>query len=173
MSEPERLTRTLDSPLGRLLLVEMDGALVRLAWADREADDPRARPADSPLLRRAAAQIAAYFARSRREFDLPLAPAGTPFQRRAWAEMARIPYGATLSYAALARALASVPRAVGQACRSNPVPILIPCHRVVGEGGDPGGYSGGQGLRTKFALLELEGALKAQPDLFGEAERRA
>src|SRR5690606_15387258 len=90
---------------------------------------------------------------------LPLAPAGTAFQRSVWSHMVRIPHGRTETYAGLARALGSGPRAVGMACAANPIPILIPCHRVVAAGGALHGYSGGEGLATKQHLLELEGAL--------------
>lgn len=169
MTGPKHITRTLDSPLGRLALTDMGGALVRLAWADREPGDPMAVGGDSPLLARAATQLAEYFAGARRDFDLPLAPQGTPYQKRVWTEMTRIPFGATSSYGALARKLGSGPRAVGQACGANPIPIVVPCHRVLGAGSDPGGYSGGAGLDTKLALLALEGARPAEPDLFGAA----
>jgi methylated-DNA-[protein]-cysteine S-methyltransferase len=80
--------------------------------------------------------------------------------------MTRIPFGSTSTYGALADKLGSVPRAVGQACGANPIPIVIPCHRVLGAGGDPGGYSGGAGLATKLALLALEGVRQSEPDLF-------
>jgi methylated-DNA-[protein]-cysteine S-methyltransferase len=166
MQEPEHITRMLDSPVGRLSVTEVGGALVRVAWADREPGDPLAVGGDSPLLARAAAQLAEYFAGARREFDLPLAPQGTPYQKRVWAEMTRIPFGATASYGALAQKLGSSPRAVGQACGANPIPIIVPCHRVLGAGSDPGGYSGGEGIETKLALLALEGARPAEPDLF-------
>ena len=89
---------------------------------------------------------------------MPLAPAGSGFRQRVWQAMQAIPVGETRSYGALARALGSAPRAVGGACGANPIPILIPCHRVV-AGGGLGGYSGGAGLATKIALLKLEGAL--------------
>ncbi len=167
MERPEHLTRTLDSPVGRLALTAVGPALVRIAWADQEPGDPLAVAGDSPVLGRAAAQIEAYFAGAHRGFDLPSAPAGTGFQRRVWTEMTRIPFGSTSTYGALADKLGSSPRAVGQACGANPIPIVIPCHRVLGAGGDPGGYSGGAGLDTKLALLALEGARASEPDLFG------
>ncbi len=116
-------------------------------------------PSSAALLAEAAGQLAEYFAGRRRDFDLPLAPAGSPFQRRAWAELGRIPYGATVSYGTLARRLGSAAQAVGQACGANPLPIVIPCHRVLAAGGALGGYSGDGGLETKCALLRLEGAL--------------
>ena len=167
MTEP--IAKIIESPVGRLSITEANGALVRIAWSDHEAGDARAQPGETPLLARAAEQLGEYFAGARRDFDLPLNPAGTPFQRRVWTEMARIPFGATESYGALARKTGSVARAVGGACGANPIPIVIPCHRVVGRGGALGGFSGGTGVETKIALLELEGVAPHEPDLFGGA----
>ncbi len=173
MIESTAITKTIESPVGRLSITEADGALVCIAWSDYEAGDRTvdlgAQPGETPLLARAAEQLGEYFAGARRDFDLPLDPAGTPFQRRVWTEMARIPFGATESYGALAREVGSVARAVGGACGANPIPIVIPCHRVVGEGGALGGFSGGTGVETKIALLELEGVAPHEPDLFGSA----
>jgi O-6-methylguanine DNA methyltransferase len=103
-------------------------------------------------------QLAEYFAGRRRRFELPLVTLGTPFQRRVWKELARIPYGETRTYGDLARRLGapSASRAVGHANGSNPVSILLPCHRLVGSGGDLTGYGGG--LWRKRRLLELERA---------------
>ena len=169
MTEPGVFTKIIDSPVGRLSITEAGGALVRIAWSDSEAGEPRAQPGETPLLARAAEQLGQYFAGRRRDFDLPLNPAGTPFQRRVWTEMARIPFGATKSYGALARKTGSVARAVGGACGANPIPIVIPCHRVVAEGRALGGFSGGAGTETKIALLELEGVRAREPDLFNGA----
>ncbi len=165
----ESITKTIESPVGRLSITAAGGAVVRIAWADHQAGDSGARPGETPLLTRAAKQLGEYFAGARGDFDLPLNPAGTPFQRRVWTEMARIPFGATASYGALAREVGSVARAVGGACGANPIPIVIPCHRVVGAGGALGGFSGGAGVETKIALLELEGAAAHEPGLFGDA----
>ena len=169
MIEPAAITKTIESPVGRLSITEAGGSVVRVSWTDHQTGDPGARTGETPLLARAAAQLDQYFAGGRRDFDVPLNPAGTPFQRRVWIEMARIPFGATASYGALAREVGSVARAVGGACGANPIPIIIPCHRVVGEGGTPGGFSGGAGVETKIALLELEGVRAREPDLFGGA----
>ena len=142
---------SLHSPIGDLTVSEEDGAIVALDWGwgrDQTETD---------LLLRARGQLHAYFDRALRAFDLPLAPAGSAFRRRVWAALQAIPYGATATYAALAAGLGSAPRAVGQANAANPIPILIPCHRVVAVGGI-GGYSGGEGLSTKRALLALEAA---------------
>jgi methylated-DNA-[protein]-cysteine S-methyltransferase len=166
MTAPGVFTMIIDSPVGRLSIAEAGGGVVRIAWSDHEAGEPQAQPGETPLLARAAQQLSEYFAGTRRDFDLPLDPAGTPFQRRVWTEMARIPFGATESYGALAREVGSVARAVGGACGANPIPIVIPCHRVVAEGGGLGGFSGGTGPATKRALLELEGVARREPELF-------
>ena len=169
MTEPGVFTKIVDSPVGRLSITEANGAVARIAWSDHEAGEPHGQPGETPLLARAARQLGEYFAGERRDFDLPLAPAGTAFQRRVWTEMARIPFGATESYGTLARKTGSVARAVGGACGANPIPIVIPCHRVLGADGALGGFSGGRGPATKRALLELEGVTPREPDLFGPA----
>jgi methylated-DNA-[protein]-cysteine S-methyltransferase len=156
-----------DSPLGPLTLVERGGALAAINFGGRIG--AAAAPAPSPLLAEAAAQLAAYFAGARRDFDLPLAMEGSAHHRAVWAAMARIPYGRTASYGDLARETGSAPRAVGAACGANPIPIVVPCHRVLAAGGGIGGYSGRGGAGTKRALLKLEGAVPeraAQGDLF-------
>ena len=144
----------LESPLGRLTLFEEDGRLAALDWGGK-------RPSGEPtaLLREAKRQLLQYFEGRRKEFELPLDPAGSPFERRVWELMSEIPYGETRSYGDLARDLAAAPRAIGQACGRNPLPILIPCHRVLAADGRLGGYSGGKGAETKRRLLILEGAL--------------
>ena len=140
---------TIDSPVGPLTLVEEDGALVALEFGGC-SDGPQ-----TDLLRRAKAELADYFAGRRKSFDLPLNPRGTPFQRALWRLLQRIPYGEVRTYGELAVKLKSVPRAVGGACGRNPLPILIPCHRVVADR-SVGGYSGGEGVSTKQRLLALE-----------------
>ena len=110
------------------------------------------------MLAEAAQQLTEYFAGTRQGFDLPFAPQGTPFRLRVWAALQTIPYGETMSYGALGRAVGTAPRAIGGACGANPIPLIIPCHRVVGAGGTLGGFSGGSGCDTKRHLLALEGA---------------
>jgi methylated-DNA-[protein]-cysteine S-methyltransferase len=142
-----------DTPLGRLSLFEEGGALTALDWGGK-----RSTGEPTSLLLEARRQLGAYFAGKLRQFDLPMAPAGSPFELRVWQLMAEIPYGETRRYGELAAELGAVPRAIGQACGRNPLPILIPCHRVLAAQG-LGGYSGGTGLETKRRLLILEGAL--------------
>ncbi len=140
----------MNSPLGSLTLFEERGALVAIEWG-RAPGSP-----SSPMLSEAVKQLDAYFDGRLRAFDLPLTPAGTAFQRTVWTLIRDIPHGATRTYGEFARALGTAPRPVGGACGRNPIPIVIPCHRVIGAGGRMTGYSGGEGVATKRALLRLE-----------------
>ena len=137
------------SPLGALTLSEEDGALVSIDWGFGRDQTP------TTLLQQAREQMNAYFDGALRQFDLPLAPAGTPFRQRVWRALMDIPYGATASYGALAKQVGGCAQAIGGANGANPLPIVIPCHRVVASTG-LGGYSGGDGLPTKRWLLALE-----------------
>jgi len=129
-----------------------------LAWQARHIG-PAAPRADSAALTIAVTQLREYFSRIRHRFDLPLDVRGTAFQQEVWAEIAHIPYGATTTYGEIARRIGRprAARAVGAATGANPIPILIPCHRVIGAGGSLTGYGGG--LDVKAALLRLEGVL--------------
>lgn len=146
------------SPIGRLELVERGGALVAIRFdapADGRGDAERN---GSPVLREAHRQLREYFAGERRVFDLPLRPVGTDFQRRVWDVLAGVPWGTTTTYGAVAARLGLPPgasRAVGAANGANPLPVVLPCHRVVGSDGTLTGYAGG--LERKAALLRLEG----------------
>ncbi len=142
-----------DTPVGRLAVHETDGAITRITWDDA----PQSCTPEIATLAAARDQIEAYFARRRTTFDLPLSPAGTPFQQAVWRQLSAIPYGVTKTYGEIAAVIESAPRAVGRACGENPIPIVIPCHRVLAAGGGSGGYSGGGGVATKFKLLALEG----------------
>src|SRR4029077_5281737 len=143
---------SIPSPVGQLHIEEQDGAIVAIRWADAPAGN------GSPLLAEAARQLAAYFDGRLSQFDLPLAPDGSPFETSVWSAMQAIPYGEARCYGDLAHRVGSAPRAVGRACGKNPIPIVIPCHRVLAKAG-LGGYSGEGGLATKQRLLALEGAL--------------
>lgn len=139
---------------GEMALGEEDGAIVRLYLPNTPA--PRLMPHETPLLAEGRRQLLEYLAGERRVFDLPLAPRGTPFQQRVWAALRDIPYGQTRSYRDIAF-LVGCPRgfrAVGMACNRNPIPIFIPCHRVVGGNGALTGYDGG--VELKQALLAME-----------------
>jgi len=145
-----------DTPLGQMALAEESGALTRLFLPGEGI--PRLVSRETPLLSKGRDEILAYLRGERRSFDLPLDPMGTPFQQAVWAELRRIPYGETRSYAQVAAGIGKpkAVRAVGQANHRNPLPILIPCHRVIGASGKLTGYGGGLDLKQK--LLELEGA---------------
>lgn len=160
--------RRIPSPVGPLLVAATQDALVAIEFRDNRHPVRRIgiwREGDSPLLQAAGRQLGEYFAGTRRVFDLPLAARGTPFQQSVWATLASIPHGATWSYAELARQVGkpTAVRAVGAANGRNPLPIVLPCHRVVGSDGALTGFGGG--LATKAFLLRLEGAL-ALSDLF-------
>jgi methylated-DNA-[protein]-cysteine S-methyltransferase len=148
-------TRAVDTPIGTLGLVASERGLSGVRWsATGLPDDP------SPVLDEAAAQLEAYFAGELTSFDLPLDLSGTEFQRRCWLALATIPYGQTVSYGEQARRLALGPdaaRAVGAANGQNPLPVILPCHRVIGADGSLTGFGGG--LDLKRFLLEHEGAL--------------
>jgi methylated-DNA-[protein]-cysteine S-methyltransferase len=157
------------SPIGELVLTASDTGLIGVYFptsrhgppplenADWVEDDGR-RPA-SPILARARRQLEEYFAGTRTTFDVPLAPTGTPFEQRVWEALRAIPYGTTTSYGVLARQLGDprATRAVGAANGRNPIPIIVPCHRVVGARGELTGFGGG--IDRKRWLLEHEGVL--------------
>jgi len=149
----------IDSPVGRLRLIATDQALVGI-WFEHGRDAARGAaeltPGSNTIIERTRAQLAEYFAGTRREFDLPLEPRGTEFQRLVWLRLTKIAYGDTTTYGALAQDLGNPngSRAVGLANGSNPIPIVIPCHRVIGADGALTGFGGG--LPIKAMLLDLE-----------------
>lgn len=149
-------TSFLDSPVGRLALEAEGERLTGVHWA---SDSEQTSDKPSPVLKEAMRQLDLYFARKLPRFDLPLEERGTPFQKSVWAMMRDIPFGETATYGGFAAALKSGPRAVGMACGRNPIPIITPCHRVLGRGGKEGGFSGGNGLPTKRQLLAIEGVV--------------
>ncbi len=140
---------SLHTPAGDLTVSEEDGSIVALDWGwGRDQTE-------TALLRRARDVLHRYFDGVPMAFDLPLAPVGTSYRKRVWDALRSIPFGQTRSYADIAALAGGSARSVGQANGQNPIPILIPCHRVVASQG-PGGYSGGDGLTTKLILLQLE-----------------
>ncbi len=145
------LIGTVETPLGRMGLVEEDGAIVRLLWHT----DPCAAQTD--LLVEGCRQMDAYFKGELTEFDLPLRVAGSDFQRAVCDQMLAIPLGETRTYGDIAKALNCPAQPVGNACGANPIPVIIPCHRVLGANG-LGGFSGLGGVETKVELLKHEGA---------------
>ncbi|MEQ5871111.1 methylated-DNA--[protein]-cysteine S-methyltransferase [Sagittula sp. NFXS13] len=141
------------SPLGHISVTEDDGAITTLRWAS----DGSVTTASSAILQEAETQLSAYFAGTRTRFDLPLRVVGSEFQRAICDAITAIPFGETRTYGDIARDLAVPAQAVGQGCGSNPIPLLIPCHRVLGRNG-LGGFSGSGGVEAKVWLLRHEGA---------------
>lgn len=148
----------LNSPLGKLTLESNGEALTRIRLPEEDWEpDPKVKRVRKPaLFAEAAAQLGAYFRGERTDFDLPLKTGGTPFQNKVWAQLRKIPCGETITYAQLARRTGNpkASRAVGAANGKNPIPIVIPCHRVIGSNGKLTGFAGG--LQAKKALLDLE-----------------
>ncbi len=142
---------SIETPTGPVMVTERDGVIVHVEWSDDDGHD------ETPVLLEARRQLAAYFAGTLTEFDLPLAPRGSGFQRQVYDAMSAIPFGETRTYGDIAGDLECPAQPVGQACGSNPIPIIIPCHRVVGANGLTG-FSGGDGVETKVQLLRHEGA---------------
>lgn len=147
----------METPLGLMTLVGEGDWLTQLHFG--LAPGP-VEPGETALLREAARQLTAYFQGRLRDFDLPLRPSGTAFQKAVWTQLQRIPYGETRSYGEIARACgnAKAARAVGMANNRNPISIIIPCHRVIGADGKLVGYGGGLDIKTR--LLELERTTK-------------
>lgn len=151
-------TRWMDSPIGGLRLHSSAGLLTAIEFGA----EVRGERVSDPVLDVTETQLVEYFAGDRREFDLPLANDGTEFQQKVWGELRRIPYGETASYSEIAARLGYEPvvsRAVGAANGANPIPIIVPCHRVIGSNGTLTGYAGG--IERKQILLDLE-----RPGLF-------
>jgi methylated-DNA-[protein]-cysteine S-methyltransferase len=150
----------MDSPVGPLRIVAHGGAITAIEFSPYRP--PAGRPLgerddNDPLLRRAVEQLTAYFARDLKEFDLPLDPRGSVFQRRVWDELLNVGYGETATYGEIAHRLGksnAASRAVGLANSQNPIPIVIPCHRIIGANGTLTGYAGG--LERKQILLGIE-----------------
>lgn len=150
------------SPIGELLLTTDGAALTGLYMQNHKdgAGRQKDRKRDDAALKRPRQQLQAYFAGELHEFDLPLAAAGTPFQKRVWRALGEIPYGQTISYGELARRIGqpTASRAVGLASGQNPISIIVPCHRVIGANGALTGYGGG--IERKKWLLAHETRIK-------------
>jgi methylated-DNA-[protein]-cysteine S-methyltransferase len=149
---------SMHSPVGDLTVTEEDGAIISLDWGWV----PSEWQEETPLLQEAIEQLNDYFDGKRLDFDLPLNPPGSEFQKSVCAAMVAIPGGQTKSYGDIAKGLESSAQAVGNACGLNPIPIIIPCHRVLAAGREMGGFSGDGGVDTKKKLLALEKALPPQ-----------
>lgn len=168
MAPDPRWYTFMDSPLGKILIVRTSAGLSCINFQEGLN---RKTPEAGWRFNRASfvevvAQLQAYFKGELYQFNLPLAPQGTPFQQQVWRALSMIPYGETISYSELAWRFLCQPhlaRAVGAACRQNPLPIVIPCHRVVGSNGTLTGYAGG--VQFKQALLTLEGEARSRINL--------
>ena len=132
------------------LSVYGDNAITGVDWGRAGISAP------NEVLIEAKSQILNYFNGTLRSFSLPISPEGTQFQVRVWKGLTKVPYGETLTYGKFAKRLNTSPRAVGRACASNPIPLIIPCHRIIGRGGALVGYSGGDGIATKANLIIFE-----------------
>ena len=141
---------SISSPLGPLTLVEEDGFVVQVSWGARSRGEP------TPTLESAAAELRAYFASMRDRFDAPVAPSGTDLEREVWAVMCRIPRGQLRTYGDVAKKLGVTAQEIGEACGRNPIPVIIPCHRIVAASGKLGGYSGKGSVATKRWLIGHE-----------------
>lgn len=144
---------SLDTPLGAITITSNDGTAINSVSYTPVSDAP-----SGEITQRAKQQLQEYFAGQRTQFELPLAPTGTPFQQRVWQQLLTVPYGQTVSYQAIAEAIDNprACRAVGGANGNNPIPIIIPCHRIIGANGTLTGYTGG--IHKKIWLLQHEGA---------------
>jgi methylated-DNA-[protein]-cysteine S-methyltransferase len=156
---------SLHTPVGDITVFEEDGDIVSLDWGWVPDQTP------TPVLDRARDQIQAYLDGDLTQFDLPLRPAGTPYRRKVWKALCDVPYGETRSYQDIALRAGGSARSVGQASGHNPIPLIIPCHRVVAAT-HSGGYSGGDGLPTKHWLLALENPTRTCSEPLRRTETR-
>ncbi|OUI78767.1 cysteine methyltransferase [Commensalibacter intestini] len=137
------------SPVGELSIAEDEGFIVSVDWGWGSIQE------ETPLLQEAKKQFDAYFDGQLKQFNLPIRPFGTAYQLKVWKALQTIPFGETRSYQELAQIAGGSPRSIGGANGANPIPLIIPCHRVIGKS-DLGGYSGGEGIETKEYLLNME-----------------
>jgi methylated-DNA-[protein]-cysteine S-methyltransferase len=150
--------RTVSTPLGDITAVADEDGLTQVILAGDDGSVLAEATEGGPIVHAAAQQLAEYFAGERMAFDVPLAPQGTEFQQTVWTALGDVPFGTTATYGEIARAIGQLTatRAVGAANGRNPIPIIIPCHRVIGASGELTGYSGGGGIETKRRLLDHE-----------------
>lgn len=158
----------ISSPLGKIIIVEQDECLIRLEFIESASDlqvslSSSGQKKWTPFLREVRKQLAHYFSGRRHDFDVPISLEGTSFRQKAWKALCQIPYGQTRTYSEQARMIGNqrACRAIGQANHHNPIAIVVPCHRVVGSGGDLTGYA--SGVERKRWLLEHERSIKEKP----------
>lgn len=166
MTYIHQLTTFFSSPIGNLLITSDGQVVISVCWA---TESPKAviSTAKDTILQQTIAELSAYFEGKLKQFSVPVNLSGTPLQKAVWQVMCEIPYGKTMTYGEVAQRLHTSPRVVGNACGANPIPIIVPCHRIVAANGKLGGYSGADGAETKRWLLKLEGF----PLPMGEAAR--
>ena len=143
-----------ESPVGNLLLTEEDEKISSLVWTKKTASTPK-----SSTLRKTKRWLTSYFCKNFIPINFSLSLEGTKLQKNTWKSIYNIPFSLTTTYGQLAKIIGTSPRAIGRICGSNPIPIIIPCHRVLSSNGTMGGYSGGKGITTKQKLLKLENSL--------------
>lgn len=143
-----------ESPVGNLLLTEQDEKILSLVWTKKTASTPK-----SSTLRKTKRWLTSYFCKNFIPINFSLGLEGTKLQKNTWKSIYNIPFSQTTTYGQLAKIIGTSPRAIGRICGSNPIPIIIPCHRVLSSNGTMGGYSGGKGITTKQKLLKLENSL--------------
>ena len=159
-AEHERINSlSMSSSVGWITLFEKSNKIIALEWGQVKIQT------ESPLLKAAKNEIIEYFNNKRKKFSIPLNPTGTSFQKSVWAIIAKIPYGQTRTYSEIANQINSAPRPIGGACGKNPIPILIPCHRVIGTNNKLTGFSGGFGVQTKQSLIKLETQVTSTLDI--------
>ena len=142
------------SPVGSITLFEKSKKIISVEWGQTK------NHTETPLLAEARRQLIEYLNKERKKFTIPLELAGTNFQKSVWHNIGKIPYGKTKTYGEIAKNLNSAARAIGNACGKNPIPLFIPCHRVMGANDKLTGFSGGLGVKTKQALIHLETRVK-------------
>lgn len=147
-------TLTTTTPTGDLRITSNGDAVSHVTWIDPRDQDISDHP--DALCEQAVEEIRSYFANTLKIFTVPISLSGSPLQLAVWGEMLKLPFGSVATYGDLAHAIGSEPQAVGTACGQNPIPVIVPCHRIVGAGGRLVGFSGGQGIATKSYLLDHE-----------------
>ena len=155
IADHERITSlSFSTSVGWITLFEKSNKIISLEWGRVKLQ------AESYLLKAAKTEIIEYINKERKKFSIPLSPTGTNFQKSVWAIIENIPYGETRTYGDIANQINSAPRPIGGACSKNPIPIIIPCHRVIGTKNKLTGFSGGFGVQTKQSLIKLESQVK-------------